>query len=248
MIKVENLSKIFPDGTKALDDVSLTIPDGQFVCVIGLSGAGKSTFMRCLNRLNDPTSGKILIEDNDIAFAQGRELRKLRRRIGFVFQQFNLVERLTAMENVLSGRLGYYGRIAGVLGLYSAADKQLAVQALTRVGLEEKMFTPASNLSGGQKQRVAIARALVQEPKLMLADEPTASIDPKLSGVIMDLLKSFTKDGITVIVNIHVLELAREYAERILGFNKGKLIFDGAPSELTDAEVDRIYAGSVADL
>ena len=248
MIKVENLSKVFPDGTKALDDVSLTIPDGQFVCIIGLSGAGKSTFMRCLNRLNDPSAGKILIEGEDIAFAGGRDLRKLRRRIGFVFQQFNLVERLTAFENVLSGRLGYYGRLQGVLGLFSSADKTRAIQALKRVGLEEKIYTTASNLSGGQKQRVAIARALVQEPKLMLADEPTASIDPKLSGVIMDLLKSFTKDGITVIVNIHVLELAREYAERILGFNKGKLIFDGTPNQLTDAEVDRIYAGSVADL
>ncbi|MFN3265274.1 MAG: phosphonate ABC transporter ATP-binding protein [Deinococcales bacterium] len=248
MIEVKNLSKVFPDGTKALDNVTLNIPDGQFVCVIGLSGAGKSTFMRCLNRLNDPTAGTIMLEGQDIAFAQGRELRKLRRRIGFVFQQFNLVERLSAIENVLSGRLGYYGRLPGVLGLFSPQDKQLAIQALKRVGLEEKIYTTASNLSGGQKQRVAIARALVQQPKLMLADEPTASIDPKLSGVIMDLLKSFTKDGITVIVNIHVLELAREYAERILGFNKGKLIFDGTPAQLTDAEVDRIYAGSVADL
>jgi phosphonate transport system ATP-binding protein len=248
MIEVKNLSKIFPDGTKALDDVTLDIPDGQFVCIIGLSGAGKSTFMRCLNRLNDPTAGKILLEGQDIAFAGGRELRKLRRKIGFVFQQFNLVERLSAIENVLSGRLGYYGRLPGVLGLFTPADKQLAINALKRVGLEEKVYTTASNLSGGQKQRVAIARALVQEPKLMLADEPTASIDPKLSGVIMDLLKSFTKDGITVIVNIHVLELAREYAERILGFNKGKLIFDGSPAQLTDAEVERIYAGSVADL
>jgi phosphonate transport system ATP-binding protein len=248
MIEVKNLSKVFPDGTKALDDVTLDIPDGQFVCIIGLSGAGKSTFMRCLNRLNDPTAGKILLEGQDIAFAGGRELRKLRRKIGFVFQQFNLVERLSALENVLSGRLGYYGRLPGVLGLFTPSDKQLAIGALKRVGLEEKIYTTASNLSGGQKQRVAIARALVQEPKLMLADEPTASIDPKLSGVIMDLLKSFTKDGITVIVNIHVLELAREYAERILGFNKGKLIFDGSPAQLTDAEVERIYAGSVADL
>ncbi len=248
MIEVQHLTKIFSDGTRALDDVSLSIPDGQFVCIIGLSGAGKSTFMRCLNRLNDPSAGQILIEGQDIAFAQGRELRRLRRRIGFVFQQFNLVERLSAYENVLSGRLGYYGRIPGVLGLYSAADKQLALQALHRVGLEEKTHTVASNLSGGQKQRVAIARALVQQPKVMLADEPTASIDPKLSGVIMDLLKSFTRDGITVIVNIHVLELARDYAERILGFNKGKLIFDGPPSALSPAEVERIYAGSVADL
>jgi phosphonate transport system ATP-binding protein len=248
VIEVKNLSKVFPDGTRALDDVSVTIPDGQFVCVIGLSGAGKSTFMRCLNRLNDPTGGQILLENQDIAFAQGMSLRRLRRQIGFVFQQFNLVERLSAMDNVLSGRLGYYGRLAGILGLYSGEDKKLAAEALRRVGLEEKQDTTVSNLSGGQKQRVAIARALVQQPKLMLADEPTASIDPKLSGVIMNLLKSFTADGITVIVNMHSLEIAREYAGRVLGFNKGKLIFDGTPAQLTDAEVERIYAGSVADL
>ncbi len=248
MIEVNHLSKVFPDGTRALDDVTLTIPDGQFVCVIGLSGAGKSTFMRCLNRLNDPTGGQILLEGQDIAFAQGAALRRLRRRIGFVFQQFNLVERLSALENVLSGRLGYYGRLPGVLGLYSTEDKRLATEALRRVGLEDKIATTARNLSGGQKQRVAIARALVQQPKLMLADEPTASIDPKLSGVIMDLLKSFTADGITVIVNMHSLEIAREYAQRVLGFNKGRLVFDGSGIDLTDAEVERIYAGSVADL
>jgi phosphonate transport system ATP-binding protein len=248
MIQVENLSKIFPDGTRALDDVSLSIQDGEFVAVIGLSGAGKSTFIRCLNRLNDPTSGKILLDGKDIANAQGRELRELRRKVGFIFQQFNLSEQLTALENVLAGRLGYYGRLPGVLGLYSEADRALARAAMDRVGLTDKMDARASNLSGGQKQRVAIARAFVQEPRLVLADEPTASIDPKLSTVIMDLLQGFTRDGITVIVNIHVLELAVQYAKRIIGFNKGRVVFDGPPAQLTDSEIDRIYAGSVADL
>lgn len=248
MIEVQNLSKIFPDGTRALDDVSLSIQDGEFVAVIGLSGAGKSTFIRCLNRLNDPTSGKILLDGRDIASAQGRELRELRRKVGFIFQQFNLSEQLTALENVLAGRLGYYGRLPGMLGLYSDADRALARAAMDRVGLTDKMETRASNLSGGQKQRVAIARAFVQEPRLVLADEPTASIDPKLSTVIMDLLQGFTRDGITVIVNIHVLELAVQYAKRIIGFNKGRVVFDGPPAQLTISEIDRIYAGSVADL
>lgn len=248
MIEVQNLSKIFPDGTRALDDVSLSIQDGEFIAVIGLSGAGKSTFIRCLNRLNDPTSGQILLDGRDIAKAQGRELRELRRKVGFIFQQFNLSEQLTALENVLAGRLGYYGRLPGVLGLYSDADQALARAAIARVGLTDKIDTRASNLSGGQKQRVAIARAFVQEPRLVLADEPTASIDPKLSTVIMDLLQGFTRDRITVIVNIHVLELAMQYAKRIIGFNKGRVVFDGPPAQLTDSEIDRVYAGSVADL
>jgi phosphonate transport system ATP-binding protein len=248
MIEVQNLTKIFPDGTRALDDVSLSIQDGEFIAVIGLSGAGKSTFIRCLNRLNDPTSGKILLDGRDIASAQGRELRELRRKVGFIFQQFNLTEPLSALENVLAGRLGYYARIPGALGLYSAVDRARAQAALDRVGLTDKSNTRASNLSGGQKQRVAIARALMQEPRVILADEPTASIDPKLSTVIMDLLEGFTKDGLTVIVNIHVLELAVQYAKRIIGFNKGKVVFDGPPEQLTPSEIDRVYAGSVADL
>ncbi len=248
MIEVKNLSKIFPDGTRALDDVSLKIADGEFLCVIGLSGAGKSTFMRCLNRLNDPTSGQILIDGDDIAGARGRELRRVRRRIGFVFQQFNLVNRLSAIENVLTGRLGYRDRLTGLFGLYSADDRDKAVRALKRVGLDDKINTRTSSLSGGQQQRVAIARALVQEPTLMLADEPTASIDPKLSGVIMGLLKSFSQDGMTVIVNIHELRLAKDFSRRILGFNKGQLVFDGPPEALDDDEEARVYAGSVADL
>jgi phosphonate transport system ATP-binding protein len=248
MIEIKNLSKIFPDGTKALDDVSVTIPDGQFIAVIGLSGAGKSTFLRCLNRLNDPTAGSILIDGEDIAHAQGRRLRELRRKVGFIFQQFNLVLRLSALENVLAGRLGYHNRLSGVLGLYNAKDRDMAMKALNRVGLAEKIQTKASSLSGGQQQRVAIARAIVQEPRLMLADEPTASIDPKLSSVIMELLQSFSEEGLTVIVNIHELKLAQDYCQRILGFNKGKLIFDGSPKDLTLSEIDRIYAGSVADL
>jgi len=248
MIEVRNLTKIYPNGTKGLDDVNVTIGDGEFICVIGLSGAGKSTFLRCINRLNDATSGQILIDGDDIAHAEGARLRALRRRIGFVFQQFNLSTRLTAEENVLSGRLGYHNRFAGLLGLYTAEDRQRAEEALRRVGLADKVGVRVDQLSGGQQQRVAIARAFAQNPTLILADEPMASLDPKLSNVIMGILKEFNKDGISVLVNIHVLELAMQYADRILGFNKGRLVFDGPPSALTPSEVDRIYSGSVADL
>ena len=248
MIQVNNLSKIYSNGTRGLDDVNVSIGDGEFICVIGLSGAGKSTFLRCLNRLNDATSGQILIDGDDIAFAQGAKLRALRRRIGFIFQGFNLSTRLSALENVLAGRLGYHSRFSGALGLFPQADIDLATGALTRVGLADKLNVRVDQLSGGQQQRVAIARALAQQPTLILADEPMASLDPKLSGVIMGLLRSFNKDGISVVVNIHVLELATQYADRILGFNKGRLVFDGPPSALTDSETERIYAGSVADL
>ena len=248
MIQVNNLTKIYSNGTRGLDDVNVNIGDGEFICVIGLSGAGKSTFLRCLNRLNDATSGQILIDGDDIAFAQGARLRTLRRRIGFIFQQFNLSTRLSALENVLAGRLGYHNRFVGALGLFPQADIDLAKGALERVGLADKFNVRVDQLSGGQQQRVAIARALAQQPKLILADEPMASLDPKLSGVIMGLLKSFNRDGISVVVNIHVLELATAYADRILGFNKGQLVFDGPPSALTDSEIERIYAGSVADL
>ncbi|MFC4454602.1 phosphonate ABC transporter ATP-binding protein [Deinococcus sonorensis] len=248
MIQVQHLTKIYPNGTRGLDDVNVDIQDGEFVCVIGLSGAGKSTFLRCINRLNDATSGQILIDGEDIAFAQGAKLRSLRRRIGFIFQQFNLTTRLTALENVLAGRLGYHNRFAGALGLYPESDIQLAKDALTRVGLADRMTVRVDQLSGGQQQRVAIARAVAQQPTLILADEPMASLDPKLSNVIMGLLKSFNQDGISVLVNIHVLELATAYADRILGFNQGRLVFDGPPSALTPDVIDRIYAGSVADL
>lgn len=248
MIEVQKLSKVYPNGTVGLKNIDLKIPDGQFICIIGLSGAGKSTFLRCLNRLNDTTEGHILIDGEDIAPAKGATLRKLRRRIGFIFQQFNLVSRLTALENVLSGRLGYHNRLSGLLGLYSEQDYKIARETLSRVGLADKMDVRVDQLSGGQQQRVAIARAVAQQPKIILADEPMASLDPKLSHVIMGLLKEFNSDGVSVLVNVHVLELATQYADRIIGFNKGQLVFDGTPEQLTPEEIARVYAGSVADL
>ncbi|UCH24309.1 MAG: phosphonate ABC transporter ATP-binding protein [Trueperaceae bacterium] len=249
VIEVNNLSKTFPDGTEALKNVTVTIPDGDFVAIIGLSGAGKSTFLRCLNRLVEPTQGEIRAHGTDVISLRGRALQRYRRTIGFIFQQFNLVTRLSVIENVLSGRLGYHATWRGVLGLYTERDVELARHYIDRVGLNEKEQTRVDQLSGGQQQRVAIARAMTQEPQLILADEPMASLDPRLSDVILGLLKDYNEEhGVTVLVNIHVLELAKRYAKRILAFNKGELVFDGPVEALSDTLEGEIYTGSLEAL
>ena len=249
MIEVKNLSKTFPDGTKALNNVSVTIPDGDFIAVIGLSGAGKSTFLRCLNRLVDPSEGSIVVEGTDVAGLRGRALQRYRRTVGFIFQQFNLVTRLSVLENVLSGRLGYHPTWRGILGLYSDFDRDLAQTYIRNVGLSEKETTRVSSLSGGQQQRVAIARAMTQKPRLILADEPMASLDPRLSDVILGLLKDYNEaNGVTVLVNIHVLELAKRYAKRVLAFNRGELVFDGPVEKLNEVLEEEIYTGSLEAL
>jgi len=249
MIEVKNLGKVFDDGTVALKDVSLKIPEGDFIAVIGLSGAGKSTFLRCLNRLENPTTGEIFFDGVDVAGLRGRALQRHRRTAGFIFQQFNLVDRLTVMENVLTGRLGYYSTLKGVLGLFSDKDKELARYYIRKVGLDEKENTRVDQLSGGQQQRVAIARAMTQEPQLILADEPMASLDPRLSDVILGLLKDYNEEhNVAVLVNIHVLELAKRYANRILAFNKGELVFDGPVETLNNVLEEEIYSGSLESL
>ncbi len=249
MISVKNLGKTFPDGTVALKDVTVDIPDGDFIAIIGLSGAGKSTFLRCLNRLNNPTEGQILVNDQDVVALRGRALQKYRRTVGFIFQQFNLVNRLTVMDNVLAGRLGYHPTWQGILGLYSDKDKHLARDYIRMVGLDEKENTRVDSLSGGQQQRVAIARAMTQEPQLILADEPMASLDPRLSDVILGLLKEYNEQkGVSILVNIHVLELAKRYAKRVLAFNKGELVFDGPVSALDATLEEEIYSGSLETL
>ncbi len=249
MIVVKNLGKTFADGTEALRGVSVTIPDGDFVAVIGLSGAGKSTFLRCLNRLVDPTKGNIEVHGTDVASLRGRALQRYRRTVGFIFQQFNLVTRLSVIENVLSGRLGYHGTWRGLLGLFTERDYELARQNIRNVGLTEKERSRVDSLSGGQQQRVAIARAMTQEPQLILADEPMASLDPRLADVILGILKDYNEQqGVTVLVNIHVIELAKRYAKRVLAFNLGRLVFDG-PVEMLDQDLEkRIYAGSLEAL
>jgi phosphonate transport system ATP-binding protein len=242
LLRVENLTKVFPDGTVALQNVSFTVEDGEFLAVIGLSGSGKSTLLRCINRLIDPTDGRVLWDDLDITAAQGKELRHIRRQIGMVFQQFNLVKRSSVMTNVLSGRLGYAHPWLSLVHRFSTDDHKRAVAALERVGIPEKADNRADQLSGGQQQRVGIARALMQEPQLMLADEPVASLDPVLAHSILQYLELLNRqDGITVLCSLHFLDLVHRYATRVIGLKDGELVFDGLPSELTRQRFKEVY-------
>src|SRR6478672_11591474 len=242
MLKIEHLSKVYPDGTKALHDISLTVPDGQFVVIIGLSGSGKSTLMCCINRLIEPTSGKVWLDDIDITAAHPTQLRHIRRNIGMIFQQFNLVNRSSVLTNVLSGRLGYAPTLPSLFRRFSRDDLQLAYRNLARVGIVEKAYNRADALSGGQRQRVGIARALMQEPKLMLADEPVASLDPATSHSVMKYLEQINREeGITVLCNLHFLSLARRYASRVVALKAGQIVFDGAPTAITPDWFRQIY-------
>jgi phosphonate transport system ATP-binding protein len=241
MLQVEHLTKVYDNGTVALEDVSFVVPDGQFLAVIGLSGSGKSTLLRCINRLIDPTEGRILWNGEDITAAGQEELRRIRRRIGMVFQHFNLVARSRVETNVLAGRLGYTNPALSVLNHFSADDHEAARLALARVGLEEKTRALASELSGGQQQRVGIARALVQNPEIMLADEPVASLDPVLAHSIMQHLESINDEGVTVVCSLHFLDLVHRYSDRAIALFGGRLVFDGPPSEIDDAKFKDIY-------
>ena len=242
MLSVTHLSKTYAAGDKALDDVSFTIPSGQVVGLIGPSGAGKSTLIRCVNRLVEPTSGSIKLGETTITGLSTSELRSVRRRIGMIFQEYALVERLTVMENVLSGRLGYVSFWRSFFRKYPAADVQKAFALLERVGLTDHASKRADALSGGQRQRVGIARALEQDPQLLLIDEPTASLDPKTSRQIMRLLLEICNErGLPAIINIHDVVLARQFTERLIGLQAGKIVFDGPPSELDETVLTRIY-------
>ena len=242
MLQVENLTKVFPNGTVAVKNVSFEVQDGEFLAVIGLSGSGKSTLLRCINRLIDPTEGRVIWNGQDITAAQGEGLRHVRRQIGMVFQQFNLVRRSSVMVNVLSGRLGYAHPVWSLVHRFSPADRQRAIAALERVGIAEKADDRADQLSGGQQQRVGIARALMQEPQLMLADEPVASLDPVLAHSILQYLELLNRqDGITVLCSLHFLDLVHRYATRVIGLKDGELVFDGLPAELTPERFTEVY-------
>jgi len=242
MLRVENLSKTYPNGTQALKNVSFEVEDGEFLAVIGLSGSGKSTLLRCINRLIEPTSGKIFWNDQDITAASSGEMRKIRRQIGMVFQQFNLVKRSSVFTNFLTGRLGYVNTFTSALHLFSGADQQKAVDSLEQVGLVDKAHVRADSLSGGQQQRVGIARALMQDPKLILADEPVASLDPVLAHSILKYLEQLNKEkGITVICSLHFLDLVHRYATRAIALKDGELVFRGLPKEIDDAQFKAIY-------
>lgn len=241
MLRVEHLTKVYPGGTVALKDVSFTVQDGEFLVVIGLSGSGKSTLLRCINRLIDPTEGRILLDDLDLTRASASELRKARRHIGMVFQQFNLVKRSSVLTNVLSGRLGYANPLLSLIGIWPRSDRELAHRALDRVGIADKATVRADTLSGGQQQRVGIARTLMQEPKLILADEPVASLDPVLAHSILHYLELLNKEGITVICSLHFLDLVHRYGTRVIGLKEGLKVFEGLPREIDRAKFKEIY-------
>lgn len=241
MLRVQHLTKVYPNGTQALKDVSFEVRDGEFLVVIGLSGSGKSTLLRCINRLIEPTSGKIFWDDTDITAASPAELLHIRRNIGMVFQQFNLVRRSSVLTNVMNGRLGYANPWLSLLGIWSPADKQRAVKALERVGIADKAMSRADALSGGQQQRVGIARALMQEPRIILADEPVASLDPVLSHSILQYLEQLNKDGMTVICSLHFLDLVHRYATRVIALKDGANVFEGLPSAIDRAKFKDVY-------
>jgi len=240
-IEIEGLVKSF-GGFTALQGISLSVEKGEFISVIGPSGAGKSTFLRCVNSTIVPTEGTVRVGDTLVNDLHGKRLFEHRARIGFIFQQFNLVKNLTVLQNVLVGRIVYNPNWRVLLGRWTDEDYEIAERFIIEVGLRDKIHARADNLSGGQQQRVAIARAMAQKPQLILADEPMASLDPKLSNVILGLLRKFNEtEGITVIVNLHVLELARRYSNRIVALKAGKVAFDGGVGDLSREALEQIY-------
>ena len=244
MIQLKDVSKIYDNGTVGLKDINLNIDKGEFVVVVGLSGAGKSTLLRSINRLQDVSKGDILIDGKSITYAKGKDLREIRRDIGMIFQSFNLVKRSSVLRNVLTGRVGYYQTWKTTFNLFTKEDKQKAYEALQRVDLADKVYTRADQLSGGQQQRVAIARVLTQNPKIILADEPTASLDPQTSRRVMHDLKMLNEEyGMTVVANLHSVELAKEFGDRVIGVRAGQIVYDGKMSETSQAVFDDIYNG-----
>ncbi len=243
MISARNLSKTFDGSLYALKDVTVDIQQGEFVAIIGLSGAGKSTFLRSINGTHCPSSGSLSVLGTEVGGLRAHQLTGLRKQVGFIFQQFNLVKSLSTIQNVLVGRTAYVPLWRSLTGLWGQDNVELAKRVLDSVGLQGRYHEKAKNLSGGQQQRVAIARALVQEPKIILADEPMASLDPKLSEIVLEILARINREqGITVLVNIHVLELAKKYAKRMIAFRRGELVFDGPPEALTEATIEDVYS------
>jgi phosphonate transport system ATP-binding protein len=242
MLEVQNLTKIYEGGVLALDNVSFKVEQEEFLAVIGLSGSGKSTLLRCINRLVEPTEGRIIWNGVDVTVASQDEMRRIRRRMGMVFQHFNLVSRSKVITNVLAGRLGYVNPAMSLINRFPEEDIEMAFQQLERVGIQDQAYKRADELSGGQQQRVGIARAMIQEPEMILADEPVASLDPVLAHSIMQYLEQInTEDKAMVICSLHFLDLVHSYADRAIALNEGRLMFDGAPKDIDDARFKEIY-------
>ena len=242
VIAIEGLRKVWPDGTVGLEEVSLAVPAGQMVAILGGSGAGKSTLLRAAARLVEPTAGRVRVGDRDLGAARGRALARARASIGFVFQQFNLIGSYSVLDNVLTARLSHVGYWRGLIGRFGSADREIALACLGDVGMRDKARALARDLSGGQQQRVAIARAFAQEPRALFADEPTASLDPKLSETVLELLRRYCKSkAVPVLINVHTIEHARRYADRVIGLRKGRLVYDGPAATLDQAALDTIY-------
>ncbi|MGH2316300.1 phosphonate ABC transporter ATP-binding protein [Planococcus sp. SE5232] len=242
LLQIKDLGKSYNSDSKVLQGLNFEVEAGEFLSVIGPSGAGKSTLLRCINRMVEIDEGKVVFDGQDVGALNKKELRKVRTTIGMIFQHYNLVPRLSVIENVLHGRFGYKTTIQGILGRFTEAEKEHAFFLLKKLGIEEHAYKRCDQLSGGQQQRVGIARSLIQEPKIVLCDEPIASLDPNASKVIMDHLKSITQElGITCIVNLHQVEIAKDYSDRIIGLNKGGIVFDGPSYRLHRSHTDLIY-------
>lgn len=249
LLEVINVSKQYQQKSNVLSDINFHVEAGEFISIIGPSGAGKSTLLRCINRMIDATEGDIIFDSVNVMSLKKKELRNFRKNIGMVFQHYNLVSRLTAIENVLHGRFGYKTTLQGVFGRYTEEEKEKAFYLLKKLGMHEHAYKRCDQLSGGQKQRVGIARALIQEPKLVLCDEPIASLDPNASKAIMDHLQTISKEmNITCIVNLHQVDVAKKYSDRIIGLNSGQIVFDGETSQLSSDTIHNIYGSEVGEL
>jgi phosphonate transport system ATP-binding protein len=248
MIRFKNVSKTYPNGTKALKNVSLDIEQGEFVAIIGLSGAGKSTLIKLINKMIETTEGQLLVNDLDVIKLQGKELRRFRRGIGMVFQSFNLINRTSVINNVLAARVADMNPLMGLIGIHTKKDKMLALESLHKVGILEKAYSRADQLSGGQQQRVALARTLAQGPSIILADEPVASLDPITANQIMkDFQRINRSEGITIVVNMHHVDLALKYANRVIGINGGEIVYDGPSTDITEELLKKIYGRELTD-
>jgi phosphonate transport system ATP-binding protein len=249
ILEFKNVSKVYNNTTKALTDVSFSVDEGEFVSIIGPSGSGKSTILRCINRLVDVTQGSIFFDGHDISQADKKEIREIRKKAGMIFQHYNLVNRLSVIENVLHGRLGYKSSIVGAVGHYTEEEKERAFHILAMLGLTEQAYKRCDELSGGQKQRVGIARSLMQEPRVLRCDEPIASLDPSSAKVIMDYLEYINETmKITCIANLHQVDVAMAYAKRIIGITGGQILYDGPPEKLTKAQIYEIYQSDEGEL